>query len=428
MNGQQQTLQKHSSKEVSDSRNAIQKAVQQSSVQIKTKINHLKYELKQQAKLAKLDSVAKKFEPLLKSQLKKTQEVVKAADQVRYVEDKTVSAADVWKLLTISKQKNQWSNFGPVSQLLEQEVAEFANLDKDLRVVFCANATIAIHAMVNMIEHKMGRALHWATSAFGFYSTIDGPLQQARMVDCNTKGMLDLSGLKASDEAIVVTNMFGQEASLSEYRTYAREQNKPIIVDAAVALGSHHHRENECISFHHTKPWGFGEAGCAIVHESDETLFRELISFGHVKGDPILRSATNGKISDISCAFVLQRVKKMREIGEVYQQQYQRIEAIGRELGLQTLSDKPHPSIPSNVPFIFPNPICSSSFQEQVLPLGKYYHPLNTSSLNANTIYSKAVNVPCHSQMALFSDTDIENSLRTLFIISKKTANDLRNA
>lgn len=355
------------------------------------------------------------IEPLFQSEFAKTQDVVKDSHQVRYVEDKTVKASDVWALLNLSKSRNQWSNFGPISQLLEQELTHFANLDGDLRVVFCANATIAIHAMVNMLEHKQGKSLRWATSAFGFYSTIDGPLQSARIIDCNSKGMLDLNAINISeDDAFVVTNMFGQEASIENYRDFAQRHNKTMIVDAAVALGSHHHRENECISFHHTKPWGFGEAGCAIVHESDEALFREMISFGHVKGASILRSATNGKISDISCAFVLQRLQKMRELGEQYQTQYRRIEAIGRQLGLKTLSNVPHPAIPSNVPFLFPNPIPSSRFSEQILPLGKYYHPLCDVSANANDIYARIINVPCHLQMALFSDSDIRSSLQML--------------
>ena len=37
---------------------------------------------------------------------------------------------------------------------------------------------------------------------------------------------------------------------------------------------------SEILSFHHTKPWGFGEGGAVICETFDEKIVRQLINFG----------------------------------------------------------------------------------------------------------------------------------------------------
>ena len=178
-----------------------------------------------------------------------------------------------------------------------------------------------------------------------------------------------------------------------------------------MAFGSHRHGANECISFHHTKPWGFGEGGCAIVSAEHEALFRSLICFGHEAGEDINRRAGNGKISDISCAFGLVRLKQMETRGEEYRQQYRRIALIGRRVGMAILSDvSDHPGIPASVPFLAPLPI--EDFKHPILPTGRYYYPLEPTD-KAMDIYQRIINVPCHPGMAALSDEEIKSALES---------------
>ena len=332
-------------------------------------------------------------------------------ETVRYVEDKPLKMDAVGELLAISKQENHWTNFGPVSQMLEGEIARALNLADHLRVVVCASATAAMHGMVAMHETLAGRKLRWATSSFGYYSAVQGPLKTAKIVDCDERGMLDLETLDLkSTDAFVVTNTFGQQQDLERYRRFASTNGKLMMVDAALAFGSHDHQANECISFHHTKPWGFGEGGCAIVDQAHEELFRSMICFGHEPGEAINRNASNGKMSDIASAFALVRLREMKSVKAQYSFQYERIAEIALEMGAQILGDvHKHPGTPSNVPVLLPKPF--ADFTHSQIPTGRYYHPLSDTK-NANDIYSRIVNIPCHGDMQAFSSKEIASAIK----------------
>ncbi len=56
---------------------------------------------------------------------------------------------------------------------------------------------------------------------------------------------------------------------------------------------------SEIVSFHHTKPWGFGEGGCAIVDGALAEKLRSLHNFGVGRRCFVRNFAGNGKMSDI---------------------------------------------------------------------------------------------------------------------------------
>lgn len=331
---------------------------------------------------------------------------------LRYIEEKPLDMLAIAEFLSVSEKANHWTNFGPVSRQIEAKIAKALNLDEGLRVVMCASGTAAMHGIINLHETLAGKDLRWVTSSFGYYSSIQGPLKNAEIKDCDENAMLDLDSLDPNAfDGMMVTNIFGQSNDLDKYYRYAAFHGKILCVDAAMAFGSHRHGANECISFHHTKPWGFGEGGCAIVTAEHENLFRSLICFGHEDGEEINRRATNGKISDISCAFGMVRLQQMEALGEEYRAQYERIAKIGRQVGMGILSDvDKHPGTPASVPFLTPLPL--EDFKHSVLPTGRYYHPL-TRSEKAFDIYSRIVNVPCHPGMAQLSDQEIKEALET---------------
>lgn len=333
---------------------------------------------------------------------------------VHYVERKAVDYETIESLLSISSSLNHWSNFGPLSKQLETKLSQLLVLDKNLRVVACSSATCALHALAALHQTLSGHSMRWATSSFGFYSSADGPLNEANIVDCDKRGMLDLSLINPVDiDGLIVTNVFGQEHSLEKYRDFARQHNKALILDSAMAFQPGGHIANECISLHHTKPWGFGEGGCAIVHKDHETLFRDLISFGHsAPGLPINRLAINGKISDVACAFVLMRLNQMECLSPQYRQQYLRIGKIALDCEMNLLADAiNHPGTPANVPILLPRAL--DDIEVGNFPLRRYYHPL-ANTPNATDIYKRIINIPCHPDMSVFSDDDIRKILLIL--------------
>lgn len=311
-------------------------------------------------------------------------------------------------LLKVSHDENHWTNFGPVSHLLENEIHKILKLNDTLAVVACSNGTTALHSLVEMYNTIHQRDLKWVVSSYGFYCSHQGPLKDALVVDCNREGMLDLSLIPdMSFDGMVVTNIFGTRQNLSLYQEFCSQHGKILLGDSATALKAIEHGANEIISFHHTKPWGFGEGGCAIVKKEDEKLFRSLINFGDENG-VIGRRSTNAKMSDIAAADILQWLHFLPEIEKECRAQYKRIASLALECGFEILGPAEHPGIPPNVPLLAPCPI--AHLDNPFVVLRKYYQPLDNSPV-AHDLYSRIINIPCHKEMAELSD----DTLITLF-------------
>jgi len=333
---------------------------------------------------------------------------------IKYVENKKVNTSSINRHLLTTAAANHWTNFGPLSRQLEARLSEIMALDDSLRVVACCNATVALHSLINMHHTLHGRSLRWITSAFGFYSSSDGVLAEADILDCNDDAMLDIDEARNTPfDGMIATNVFGQKHDMESYRDYAKKHEKILIIDSAMGFQAGGHIANECISLHHTKPWGFGEGGCAIIHKDNEKLFRSLISFGHDHyDDPINRLAINGKISDIACAYILMWLEQYNELKQDYNEQYQRISSIGLECGLAVLANtETHPSTPSNVPLLLPKPV--KNIPSIDLPFGRYYYPLSNKT-RALHIYNRIINIPCHRELQIISNSEIKASLEKI--------------
>ena len=329
---------------------------------------------------------------------------------IRFIEDKPVDMHHVDNLLRLSRGANHWTNFGPVSLQLEREVAARLGLDPSLRVVMCSSGTQALHALIGLHETIADRPLRWATSAFGYYCSIQGPLANAHVVDCDEHAMLPIHALDVDAvDGFIVTNNLGLAGDLGAYAAFAERHGKILVVDAAMAYRSHVHGPNEIISFHHTKPWGYGEGGCAIVAAEHERLFRSLISLGHLPDRPINRRATNAKASDLACAFQAMRLRDLDHLEQTYREQYRRIASLGLEAGFEVLAGViNHPSIPGNVPLLAPGPF--GDVRHPALPTGRYYHPL-ADAPRAWSIFHRIVNIPCHPGVASLDDEVVLSAL-----------------
>ena len=331
----------------------------------------------------------------------------------KYVEDKIIDWERIASFLKLSANMNQWTNFGPVSKLLEQRIHADLHLSDYLTVVTCCNATIALNVLLEMHNEIQGKNLKWIVSSYGFYCTIQGPLQEAKIVDCNSEGLLDLEQLPSEGyDGIVVTNVFGLRQNLDDYRRFCKQHQKICICDSAKAYNGIKHEANEIISFHHTKPWGFGEGGCVIIEKRHEKLFRSLINFG-ISEEKLNRKATNGKLSDLSCSYILQRLEDLPHLSPIYREQYQRIATLAQNYGFEILNDiTPPPGTPSNVPLLGEYPIHDIS--NPYVDLRKYYKPL-ANTPKANEIYDRIVNFPCHPGLQNVSDKEIKEVLNLIY-------------
>jgi dTDP-4-amino-4,6-dideoxygalactose transaminase len=342
---------------------------------------------------------------------------------VCFIEDKTPNWSRIAKLSQLSIEANRWTNFGPVAAALERLVGQITGLPENRTVVAASSATTALQALVGLRAARKGRRLRWVASAFGFFSTAIGPLaQDVHIVDCDRNGLLDLSQVDRLDanswDGLIVTNTFGIANQLDVYAEYCRERGKELIVDSALALlgpdRSRFHDADEVISFHHTKPWGFGEGGCAIVSLKDGDLVRSFLNFGVGADSALAAFATNGKLSDIAAAAIFERLERLPFWANLYHQQRMRIVDLVDQAGLAVLGHPPLHAVCAHIPVLSPRPIAFSDMPDARFDVRKYYRALAPGMPVAEDLYARIVNIPCHPGMAEVSTTEIEAFLEAI--------------
>jgi dTDP-4-amino-4,6-dideoxygalactose transaminase len=241
------------------------------------------------------------------------------------------------------------------------------------------------------------------------------------VVDCDPTGLIDLPALEALGrhhyDGIVATNPFAILGEMNSVVTFARQNGKALILDNAAAFVGfdrlYHHGVFECLSFHQTKPYGFGEGGCLIVDRAFEEDAKSAMDFGYrwswSGGQPAL---SNGKLSDPAAAFILTRHREDAIWAQAYNEQFRRVLDIGERCGFRLLVDRDAvgPGVHGNVPLLCPYPVPLDVLQNETLVLQKYYKTLGDGQTSRD-IYSRIVNVPCHPGVASLANSTIENLL-----------------
>lgn len=346
--------------------------------------------------------------------------------RVDFVERKAPDLSRLAALLEPSRATNRWANRGPASRGLEEAVATLVGVGADRAVVACSSGTAALFAVVGARHYLAGRPLRWVVSAFGFHSTRLGPLADARVLDCDPDGLLDLRALadlpSESWDGVVVTNPFGLRPDWEPFVRLCERRGKIVVYDNAHALlgcdrglpGA----PDEIVSFHHTKPWGAGEGGCAIVSRELEPIVRALIRFGAGLGEGARPLGFNGKISDVSSALILERLERLPAWHPLYHLQERRIIVLGAEAGLRPLAPLSWPPRSSAV-LLAESPIPRRAILDRAIGLEKYYLPLSNRAPNARRLYEHVLNVPCHPGMAALPGDEIVAILRDVLRASR---------
>ena len=344
---------------------------------------------------------------------------------IAFVEPKRPDYEKVRELLAPSEAAGVWSNFGPVSLRLEQAAAEILTVPHDRRVIACASGAAALDALIHLYEHRAGRSLRWVVSAFTFHAQRQGPLAGAEVLDCDAQGFLDPDALAAlpaeSYDGIVVTNLFGTAAHVELYEELEARAGKILLFDSATCFGSARTGKpfgslgaGELFSFHHTKPCGFGEGGCAVVPAGLEDTFRSLINFGLYKGIDTGARSGNRKMSDVAAAFILDRLRHLEEVRAAHRQQFRRLAGVARDLGLTLLVDGAAEGVfPNLVPVLFPRPVGLDRLSGGPLVVHKYYRPV-ASRPQADALYARVVCFPCHGGVAAVPDGELRAALAGL--------------
>lgn len=338
--------------------------------------------------------------------------------KLAFVESKHYSAEDLASALASAFAANQHTNFGPVSLELERSLSELNGLNQARAACCTSNGTVALQAAVSSFANHFGRPLRWLISDFGFMTSFIGPFVNQQWVECRQDGFISVDNLRKADlssfDAVLATNVFGLHEDFDELFAFCREHRKALLIDNAAgfrSLAPHHAAAApdddllwaEAISLHHTKPWGMGEGGAVFLPASLLPTCRHSLNFGIGGGRFLgqLEHCTNGKMSEISAAQILLRVRDHVVWTPAYREQAERILELGGKAGLMPLlAELPKLAVPGQIAFLSSRPVSFERLQAQEIPILKYYRPGPASGGIARRLYDHALNVPCHGQMA----------------------------
>ena len=326
---------------------------------------------------------------------------------------KDISTKIVENLLEEPLKTGQFTNCGANVTLLEEFIKMKLKIDDNKSVIVVTNGSVALHALASGIEYYEKRKINWATQAFTFPPSAQSNLSKAKIIDIDNDGGLDITKVDSSINGIIVTNIFGNVVDIDKYETFCKEHNKFLIFDNA-ATGYTEYKGKSClnygigctISFHHTKPFGFGEGGAIIVDKKYEKSIRCLNNFGIGLTEKYwVPEGNNNKMSEISAIYILQYLKRnvdtiINKHNELYL--YFQEQMIKHKITHFKLFPSFHDGIIASSCFcvLFDNydDRIREKLLENNIQARKYYNPLDDSEV-ANEIFDKILCVPCNIDM-----------------------------
>lgn len=337
---------------------------------------------------------------------------------IAFVESKTPDMGRVASLLDLCLSRNQWANRGPLYGMLAESYEAHFGLGPDRTVVPCANGGVALEAMSRLMGLRAGRPLRWVGSAFSFQNLGRGHFAGMRFVDCDAQGLMDLDEVRALDpesyDGIVVVNPFGLFRDFSAYIRFARETGKALLIDNAAGVDATiPDWPWQSFSLHHTKPYGAGEGGLALVPAEEAEAFYALLDYGSAPKEPGAW-LNNGKISDIACAFLIDRLERVGDWAPRYHEQAVRVGRIAQEAGLSPV--RPMGDAPPATSWVFlaQNQIPMERIRaSRRIVFAKYYKPL-ADLPRTLTLFDRLANIPTHPDMAQLDDRELAEEIRIL--------------
>jgi dTDP-4-amino-4,6-dideoxygalactose transaminase len=232
-----------------------------------------------------------------------------------WVPNKTIDTELVNKLFEKSLESNHFANNGPNVQLLESFIKDKFKVDEDKSVIVVTNGALALHSITSGIQYTEKINIQWATQSFTFPPSAQSNLSNVKIIDIDKDGGIDLELIDDDVNGIIVTNIFGNIVDIDKYTEWAKHTGKFLIFDNAATAYTFYKGKNSInygngciISFHHTKPFGFGEGGAIIVDKKYETAIRCLNNFGIglMTNNYWVKEGNNNKMSDVSAVYILQ--------------------------------------------------------------------------------------------------------------------------
>jgi len=329
---------------------------------------------------------------------------------INWLSNKKINREKVNVYLSECEKCNKYTNIGPIISVLENFIRNKLKIDDNKAVIMTSNGTTALHALIGGLNTFYNRELVFITQSFTFPSSNQGPLKNSIIVDIDQEGGLDimkLGEINIDYDGIIITNVLGNVTNIDKYVEFCQKNNKILIFDNAATSYTFYKGSNSCnyglasiVSFHHTKPFGFGEGGCIIVNGELEKVIRNTLNFGidnSIEGSMYSNQASNYRMCDINASFILsylddnfdQIVNRHKEIYEFYKNNLPR----DCRLFPNFSDDAP---ICSSICLLYKNKINLNNFP---FIARKYYKPLNALCETSNQFYDTIICLPCNKDL-----------------------------
>ena len=246
--------------------------------------------------------------------------------RVRWCPHKPFNLDRFGAYLSTSLAARQLTNGGPLQAALAAKLADLTGARRP--IIPAASGTAALHALAAAWALRKGRHLRWATQAFTFPTSCQGPFTGAVVLDLDPQhwgpSMAGLDAYVDAVDGVVVTNVFGHQADVAAYEAWCATHGKLLLFDnAATAMGRlpdgrcvHDAGDGAIVSLHETKPIGRGEGGAVIAPPDLAAYVGRAMNFGfdipagRRAGDPL---ASNYRMSDVAAAATLDHLDTVVE-------------------------------------------------------------------------------------------------------------------
>ncbi len=367
----------------------------------------------------KVASIYDRFQDLASRGEPERSKTSSSISRIKFVETKLPDMDGVGQLLAECAAVNQWANFGPLYYRLANEYAEHMDLGPNQTLTPCANAGVGLEMLARAQAADMGKKkLRWVGSAFSFKNLGRGYFADMHFLDCDAEGMLDLLALQAmpqdSYDGIIVTNPFGLCTKFAPYIHFAKATGKKLIIDNAAGMGRDvAHWPWQVFSLHHTKPYGVGEGGLVLSPTDTADFMKLLINYDAVPRDPAYW-LNNGKISDISCAFLIDRLRRIDDWEAGYLEQRDRVVKIFAGFGLTPLLPVDGAPPTNSLPVLLGGPVTGPDvLNTRRIDIARQYQPLAPVP-QTQAIFNEIINFPTHPGLGSVSDAEITDEVATL--------------
>ena len=285
--------------------------------------------------------------------------------------------------------------------------------------------------MASSIEKYENIKINWATQSFTFPPSAQGTLNECKILDVDLDGGLNLEEIDNDINGLIVTNIFGNVVDIDKYVNYCKSHNKFLIFDNAATPYTFYKNKNclnygigSIISFHHTKPIGFGEGGAIIIDKKYSEIARKLINFGIEldKDSYFSRLGNNYKMSEISAVYIIQYIKDnfdyiKRKHKELYIYMKDKIEQISNcNFYLFPSFHSDDKILLSCFTILFKdyNDNIRLKILENNIFCRKYYHPLKNTT-NAEDIFNRILCITCNKDMETEDIDEIISIIQTFY-------------